>query len=600
MCGISGYVGKKKLKDTVVNGLKKLEYRGYDSAGIAFLKDGEIVSQKTAGKVSDAINKFDWNNLEGNIGIGHTRWATHGEVSDANSHPHLSNDGKFAVVHNGIVENYQELKQFLIEKGYKFHSQTDSEVISNLIQYWYGLACKLDSLPTLLSRCFDAVGMALKQLEGNYAVLVLCEGLDAIFAARKGSPLVVGVDEGGYHISSDIPSFIEHTKDVVYLKEGDIGTFFSEWHNIYHPLYGPFAPREIKSVDWKAEDVQKDGFEHFMLKEITQQVSTVETAMVQDVKNLDNLVEYINSADKVFFTGCGSSFYACMTASYIFSKTTNKYTNTILASEFPYFKQFLDENSLVIAVSQSGETTDVLEAVKFAKANGSKVCSIVNVQGSSLTRESDSTFLLNAGPEICVLSTKSYTSQVALLTLLANYIVGNEIREKKKLKELSNALYHLTAESTRKHIHMVAEKIKDSSNIFCLGRGLQYPTALEAALKIKEVSYIHAEGFAGGELKHGSIALIEDGVPCIVFCSEENKKEIISNAMEVKTRGGKIIGVASENNYIFDYWIKVPEVKDHNPIMQIIPIQILAYQLAVLKGLDPDRPRNLAKSVCVK
>jgi glucosamine--fructose-6-phosphate aminotransferase (isomerizing) len=344
----------------------------------------------------------------------------------------------------------------------------------------------------------------------------------------------------------------------------------------------------------------KGNFDHFMLKEISEQVDTVKKAMSNDKEIVEKIAGEIKKSKGVFFVACGTAYHACLAASYVFSKVANMHINVVLASEFKNYEHFLKEDTLVIAVSQSGETIDTIDAVKAAREKGSKVISIVNVMGSSLTRYSDDFLLTNAGPEICVLATKSYTAQVVLLNLLAYAIVGKLDETKSKLNYVWNIIYNLTTKTTRDKIKELAEKLKDEQNIFLIGRGLQYSTALEAALKIKEVSYIHAEAFAGGELKHGTIALIEEGTPCIVFVSEENEKEIISNAIEVKSRGGFIIGVAPKKNEVFDFWIKVPEANNFNPIVQIIPIQILAYQLAVLRGCDPDKPRNLAKSVTVK
>jgi glucosamine--fructose-6-phosphate aminotransferase (isomerizing) len=418
---------------------------------------------------------------------------------------------------------------------------------------------------------------------------------------RKGSPLVIGVADHGYFAASDIPAFLKHTKQVIYLYDYDLVVLDSS-PKIFNIKNGELikVDRPIHTIDWDAEKAKKGEFDHFMLKEICEQVETIQRAAAQKKEDVEEIVKEIEKARGIFLVGCGSSYHACLAASYLFSKISKKHVNVVLASEFPNYVDFLTKETLVIAVSQSGETYDVLEAVRAAKKKGSKVISIVNVMGSSLTRESDSFLLMNAGPEICVLSTKTYTSQLTLLTLLAYSLNGKFEEGKNKLKYLWNIIYNLTSATTRSMIKELAEKLKDKEHIFCIGRGLQYATALEAALKIKEVSYIHAEAFAGGELKHGTIALIENGTPCIVFVSEENEKEIISNAVEIKSRGGYIIGISPKNNEIFDFWIKVPEAGNENPIVQIIPIQVLAYQLALLRGCDPDYPRNLAKSVVVK
>jgi glucosamine--fructose-6-phosphate aminotransferase (isomerizing) len=588
MCGIFGYYGDNNASKILFKGLKMLEYRGYDSAGIAVLTP-RIEIKKDVGKIDEVFSKFNFENLVGNIGIAHTRWATHGKVTRENAHPHLSNNKKIAVVHNGIVENYQELKDFLEKNGFVFYSETDTEVIPNLIEYEMRKGKNFE----------DACKDAFKKLEGNYAILATHEDEKKIIATRNGSPLVIGVGNGEYFAASDIPAFLEFTPKVIYLHDKDFVVIEKEL-KFFNLAEGKEVKREVKSIEWNLEQVKKGNFEHYMLKEISEQVETIQRAINQDEEILMEVDRKIKEAKGVFLAGCGTSYHACLTASYLFSKIAKLHVNAILASEFSNYEDFLTKETLVIAVSQSGETADVLEAVKTAKKKGSKIISIVNVIGSSLHRNSDQVLLMNSGPEICVLSTKTYTSQLAILTLLAYALAGKYEEGREKLRYLWNLIYNLTSESTREYIKKLAEKLKDKEHIFLIGRGLQYPTALEAALKIKEVSYIHAEAFAGGELKHGTIALIEKDTPCIVFVSEENEKEIISNAYEIKARGGYIIGVSSKRNEVFDFWIKVPEVGETNPICQIIPIQILAYQLAVLRGFDPDKPRNLAKSVTVK
>jgi glucosamine--fructose-6-phosphate aminotransferase (isomerizing) len=589
VCGIFGYIGNKKIGPVVYEGLKRLEYRGYDSAGVASIGSSGLTIKKDVGKIDEINQKLDFLGIEGRLAIAHTRWATHGGVTKENAHPHFDCTKSIALVHNGIIENYQELKKELIRKGHKFISETDTEVIAHLIEE--GIK---NGLPFV-----EACKFALKKLEGTYALAILHDNYDGIVAARKGSPLVIGIGNNEFFVASDIPAFINHTKKVMYLYDGDIAILDSEI-KVFNLIENRWVSRKVDTIEWDAEKAKKGEFKHFMLKEICEQVETIQKAAMQDTKTINEIVETMKKAKGIFLVGCGTSYHACIAASYIFSKIANLHVNVILASEFPNFEHFLTKDTLVFAVSQSGETYDVLEAVRAAKKRGSKVISIVNVIGSTLTRESDKFLSIHAGPEICVLATKTYTSQLALLSLLA-YGMKNGIEEyKKKLKFLWNVIYHLTARTSREKIKELAEILKDKDHIFLIGRGLQYATALEAALKIKEVSYIHAEAFAGGELKHGTIALIEKDTPCIVFVSEENEKEILSNAIEIKSRGGYIIGVSPKNNEIFDFWIKVPECGTENPIVQIIPIQILAYQLAVLRGCDPDKPRNLAKSVTVK
>ena len=588
MCGIIGYIGKKEAAPLVLEGLKKLEYRGYDSAGIASIDSNQILIKKGVGKLEKVFpNAFSISNLTGNIAIGHTRWATHGKVSVRNSHPHLSNNKKIAVVHNGIIENYQELRKFLIANGFKLYSETDTEVIPNLIQY------HISTGKTFV----ESVKSTLKELKGSYAILVISNDEKLLIAARKESPLVIGVADDGYFASSDIPSFLEHTKNVIYLYDGDL-VVLNEKLKIYNN--NKEVKRQIDSIAWDTEQAKKGVFKHFMLKEISEQAEVIERAIQQNPKVIESIVSEIKKAKGIYFVGCGSAYHACLAGSYIFSRVAKKHVNVAFASEFPSYEHFLTPKSLVIAVSQSGETADTLAAIRAAKEKGAKVISIVNVMGSSLARESDQTLMQQAGPEISVLSTKSYTSQLAILVLLA-YALANKLDEaKSELKELIRYVYYMTSKNTQEHIQKIANVLRKSKDIYLIGRGIQYPTALEAALKIKEVSYIHAEAFAAGELKHGVIALIEKGTPCIVFTSRETESEIISNATELKARGAKIIGIGQNNNEVFDDFIKVRESEEANSILQIIPIQILAYQLAILRGHDPDRPRNLAKSVTVK
>jgi glucosamine--fructose-6-phosphate aminotransferase (isomerizing) len=595
MCGIIGYIGDKEAAPIVFNGLKRLEYRGYDSAGIAITGSSRRIQiKKDVGRVDDINKKLNFLSMRGNFGIGHTRWATHGGVTQTNAHPHISNNKKIVVIHNGIVENYQEIKRALQAKGFTFYSETDTETIPNLIEFEMNKG-----------KDFERAAMdAIKQLEGYYAVLAMFEGERKIIGSRNGSPLVVGIGNGEGFLASDIPAFLEHTKKVMYIHDNDFvvldGTDGATNVRFFTLEDRMRVKRPVHSIDWDLEQAQKGDFDHFMMKEIAEQVETVKSAANQDKDILFEIADEIKNSRGVFLVACGTSYHACLTASYLFSKIANMHVNVVLGSEFSNYEHFLTPDTLVLAVSQSGETIDVLDAVRTARRKGSKVMSIVNVMGSSLHRGSDRALMLNAGPEICVLSTKTYTAQLTVLSLLAYTIAGRYEEGKKSLEYLWNIIYNLTSANSRKYITRLAEKLQDKEHLFTIGRSLQYPTALEAALKIKEVSYIHAEGFSGGELKHGTIALIEEGTPCIVFSSEEKEKEILSNAMEIKARGGYIIGVNAHNNEVFDFFIKVPEVGDLNPVTQIIPMQILSYQLAVLRGCDPDKPRNLAKSVTVK
>lgn len=584
MCGIIGFAGKKEAYPMLFDGLKRLEYRGYDSYGFATVSGKKIHVQKDAGKISETSPE----SLPGKLGIAHTRWATHGGVTKENAHPHLDCSGQIAVVHNGIIENFQELRKELEGRGHTFRSETDTEIIPHLIE------------ENLKEHGFlDAVKLALKRIEGSYAVAVIKGDEDRMIAARKGSPLVIGVGKDSYFVASDIPAFLEHTKKVIYLHDGDL-VVFDGGLEVFNTIANKRVQREVDTVEWNAEQARKGDFEHFMLKEISEQADVIKRAIAQEPKEILDIAGQINDAKGIFLVACGTAAHACLSASYFFSKVSRKHINVVLGSEFPYYKHFLTPKTLVIAVSQSGETADTLESVRVAKEAGAKVISLVNVMGSTLARESDQTLLLNAGPEIGVASTKAYTAMLVVLYLLAFASAGEFEEGRKKLKKLYLDVFNLTSATMRERIKTLAEKIRPRDHMFLMGRGLQYPTAQESALKIKEVSYIHAESYAGGEIKHGPIALIEKGTPAVFFISPDNEREIISNAAEIRARGGFIVGVGSRNNEVFDFWIKTPEAGDLNPIVHMIPMQILAYELALLRGCDPDKPRNLAKSCTVK
>ena len=587
MCGIIGYKGNRNASEVVLNGLKKLEYRGYDSWGIAEKKKKKINVVKKVGKIGD-ISLSDLRLEKSNIAIGHTRWSTHGAVTEKNAHPHLSENNKIAVVHNGIVENYFELKEFLISEGISFRSETDTEVIPNFIQYFMNKG----------NDFFNAVKNTLKKIEGSYAVVAINNDSDEVIGARKGSPLVLGLGNNEFFLASDVPAFLEYAKKVVYLDDGEL-VRVNKGYDIFDVNKNKKLKKKIQEINWSLEQSQKGDYPHFMLKEISEQKFTIEMAIEQDKKLIEKIIRMIKDAYGVFFVGCGTSYNACVSSAYVFSHIAKKHVNIVLASEFRNYEEFLTDKTLMIAVSQSGETADLLDAVNTAKKKKSKIVAITNVIGSTLTRVSNETIMMNSGPEICVLSTKSYTSQLAILLLLAFGVAG-KLKEGKELIRKSGSFVEEIINNNLKKLRGLAKKIKNNHDIFLIGRDLAYPSALEGALKIKEVSYIHAEGFAGGELKHGTIALIEKGIPVIVLATDETKKLILSNTMEVKSRGAFIIGINSKENELFDYFIKVPDVGYANPILMIIPIQILAYYLAVEKGLDPDKPRSLAKCVTVR
>jgi len=592
LCGIIGYTGYRQASKVAYEALLRLEYRGYDSVGIAIAGETAIEVRKDIGMVAEVNEKVDFLEMKGTTGIGHTRWATHGGVTKDNAHPHVSNNGEIMIIHNGIVENYQDLKKKLQAEGFTFYSETDTETIPNLIEY------EMRQGKSFQQATMDTV----KQLHGYYAVLAMHSGEKMIIGTRNGSPLVIGLGEDENFIASDIPAFLEYTKQVQYIHDHDFVVLDGETNEVhfYSTETGEPIERPVHRVDWDLAQAEKGDFDHFMMKEITEQVDTVKAAINQDKETLFHVANHIKNAKGVFLVACGSSYHACLTASYLFSKVATMHVNVVLGSEFSNYEHFLTPETMVIFVSQSGETIDILDALKTARRKGSRVVSIVNVVGSSLYRNSDHNLLLNAGPEIGVLSTKTYTAQLTVLSLLVYAVAGDYEEGKHELENLWNMIYSLTSANTRNYIKQLSEMLQHKDHIFIIGRGLQFPTAMEAALKIKEVSYIHAEGFSGGELKHGTIALIEDGTPCIVFSSAETEKEILSNAMEIKARGGYIIGINHKNNEVFDFFIKVPNVGDLNPVTQIIPIQILSYQLALLRGANPDKPRNLAKSVTVK
>jgi len=586
MCGIIGYTGQDECSDIILQGLKTLEYRGYDSWGITIKGQDGLSFVKEVGEI-EGVSKI--NLKDGTLGMGHTRWSTHGGVTKLNSHPHFSQNGEIAVVHNGIVENHQDLKKFLTEKGFTFKTETDTEVIPNLIEYY----CKDNDF-------FLAVRKSLERLEGDYAVVIASNKSDKLYAARRGSPLVLGIGNTGNFIASDVPAFLEHTRKVVYLYDRDIAEVDKKEFRIFNLNKRNFVTRPIDDINWGLEEAKKGEFKHFMLKEISEQTRTIELAAKQDPELLDKACSMIRNASKVVMVACGSSYHAALSAKYNFAHIANINVSVVAASELPHFDQFIDDSTTIIAISQSGETADVLDAVKVAKNKNANIISLTNVLGSSLMRVSDCTLLLNAGPEIGVLSTKTQTAQQVILNLLAYNLSGSLESGKKILNELVRHIYYLTSANARTTIKKLASQLRYTNHMFLIGRGMQYPTAMEAALKIKEVSYIHAEGFAGGELKHGVIALIEHGTPCIVFVPKNDSGKILSNASELKSRGAYIIGVAEENNNLFDFFVKVRDAGELNSICQLIPMQILAYQLAILKGCNPDKPRNLAKSVTVK
>ncbi len=590
MCGIFGYVGSREdAGSLVIKGLKKLEYRGYDSWGVAVQTNAHIEVSKDVGRIS-GVDHEQFKHSSG-LAIAHSRWATHGGVTKQNAHPHLSEDGKIAVVHNGIIENYLELKKMLQKKGHTFKSETDTEVIPHLIQ-----DLKKDGM-TLE----DAVRAACQMFTGRYGILVLDTETHALVAARTGSPLIVGVGEGEYFIASDIPAFLEQTRIVNYLDDGEMVCLESNKAIFRSIETGKEIQKRKIEIAWKVEDTEKGEYEHYMLKEIMDQKESIIRAVHQDEEQIMTLAKAIKDCVGCILSACGTAGKACMAADYFFSIIAKRHVNFVPSSEFKIYHHFLLPESLIVVVSQSGETADVLEAMKTAKEAGSKVLAIVNVEGSSVARAADYTLLINAGPERAVASTKALTGQMAVLMLIAYAVAGKLNEGRMALLEAGAKINDMLNPRYIDHIKGIAEVLHHHKDMYIIGKSWNYPMALESAIKIQEVSYIHAQGFAAGELKHGPIALIEEGTPCIALMgNDEVTADMLSNIMELKARGATIIAVSPERHEIFDHWIKVPDAGPAQPIVNIIPIQILSYYLAVLKGKDPDMPRNLAKSVTVK
>ena len=589
MCGIIGVItDKKNAREQIVAGLKKLEYRGYDSWGIA-VGGKEIKIEKNIGKIS-AVSLVAKSTA--NLAIGHTRWATHGGVTNANAHPHADCSDSMVVVHNGIIENYQELKKDLEVKKHIFKSQTDTEVIPHLIEEEF--KHQTDFKTALLK--------ALEKLRGSYAIVLIRAEINEIWAAANGCPLVVGMGNppagGEKIISSDILAC--KAEEVIFIPEATL-IHINNKIEFWNLKTGKSRRLKSKQNIIGNHQATVGKYKHFLKKEIYEQPAILRGISRMDRREIETNAALIRHSYGTFFISCGTSFHASLIAEYLFACIARTHINVVSASEFANFRYFITAKTLLFPISQSGETADVIEAAKVAVKTHAKILSLVNNPNSTLARMSDVVMVTPAGPEIAVLSTKAFTSQIAVLYLLANAVAGKFTIARQNLEKVSGDLTQFFQKRSINTIKKLARKIKNTTNLFVIGRGLNFPTALEAALKIKEVSYIHAEGFAGGDLKHGPIALIEKDVPCIVFvANDEHKAEILSNAMEIKARGGFIIGVAPENNPIFDYHIQVAEAAELSPIINIVPIQLLSYYLALERGCDPDQPRNLAKSVTVK
>ena len=529
------------------------------------------------------------------MAMGHSRWATHGGVTQYNAHPHTTENQDIVIIHNGIFENYLELKEKLIAKGHQFRSETDSEVFAHLIEQ--------EMTDDPLEKSFEAAFIrASKQVTGRYAVVTMHVKEKKIIAARRGSPMIIGkAADGALFIASDVPAFLEYTKEIMYLDDNQM-VVLTEGQALFFDMDKnmPIEKRLI-SIDWKEEEADKGDYPHFMIKEIMEQKETLTRAINSNEETLLKVADAIKHAYGTYIVGCGTAGKVAMTAEYLFANVAHKHVNVKFGSEFKSARHFLTDRSLVIAISQSGETADTLEALEIAKEKGATIVAIVNVETSTMARVADLVLPLKAGPEKAVASTKATTSQIAILTLLAYATAGRLAEGKTMLIEAAGKLNDLLNPRYEQHIEALAEQIKTAQDIMIIGRDVNYPIALESAIKLQEVSYIHAEGFAGGELKHGPIALISEGTPCIVIASnDEYRQEILSNAMELKARGAFLIGVSPENAEVFDAWIKVPSAGAAAPILNLIPIQILSYKLAVARQNNPDMPRNLAKSVTVK
>ena len=614
MCGIVGYIGNKEAYPIIINGLKRLEYRGYDSAG--FIVNAEkFVSEKTKGKVSDLEEKAAKDVIPtATFGMGHTRWATHGVPNDKNSHPHLSNSGKLAIVHNGIIENYQSIKQRLQQEGYVFHSDTDTEVLINFIEY----IKNKKQLPLE-----EAVRYALNEVIGAYAIAVMEEDNPSkMVVARLGSPLVIGIGENEFYIASDASPFVEYTQNALYLEDGEMATIELNKELQVRKIHNnEEVDPTIQELKISIDAIEKGGYEHFMLKEIFEQPLSIQDTMrgrlLEDgttkISGINNNLKQFLSADRIIIAACGTSWHAGLVGEYLFEELTRIPVEVEYASEFRYRNPVINASDIVIAISQSGETADTLAALKLAKERGAFIYGICNVVGSSIARLTDSGTYTHAGPEIGVASTKAFTTQLTVLTLLALHLGHKKgTIDHDTYKRLCKELAHIpdlvakTLEMNKDKVLEIAREYKDVSNCIYLGRGYNFPVALEGALKLKEISYIHAEGYPAAEMKHGPIALIDENMPVVFLApSKGHYEKVVSNAQEIKARKGKIIAVVTEHDCqmssLADHVLEIPEVDEiFSPILSVIPLQLLSYHIATMRGCNVDQPRNLAKSVTVE
>lgn len=610
MCGIVGYIGRNKAVNVLIDGLERLEYRGYDSAGITLLENNQLFTRKKAGKVAELKKLIDSNNLNSNIGIAHTRWATHGEPNDINAHPHSDNSGNIVIVHNGIIENYKAIKKNLTDKGYFFRSETDSEVLAVFISYIYNKVNDLE----------ESVRLALSEVDGTFGLVVLSlYEPDKIIAARRGSPMVCGVGENEFILASDTSAIIKYTRNVIYLSDNEMITISYDGIRT-KTIDNEITNNEIQHIDFDISQIEKGGFEHFMLKEIYEQPQTVQDAFRGRLQvnegtvrlgGLRTVAEVLKNAKRIIFTACGTSWHSALVGEYIIENLCNISVEVEYASEFRYRNPVIYPDDVVIAISQSGETADTLAALREAKKKSATVLGVVNVVGSSIARDTDAGVYIHAGPEIGVASTKAFTSQLTVLILIAIYIgkmrgisIPDSLKITKALSELPQKIEDVL--KIADDIKAIAKEYCKARNFLYLGRGYNFPVALEGALKLKEISYIHAEGYPAAEMKHGPIALIDENMPVVFIATkDEIYDKVISNIEEVKARKGKVIAIATEGDkQIKEYAnhvIYIPETLPMlTPILAVIPLQLLAYYIAVELGCNVDQPRNLAKSVTVE
>ena len=608
MCGIVGYVGNKNATKFLIEGLSKLEYRGYDSAGIAVVNDGDVTIVKHKGRLANLSVELDRNPVEGTTGIGHTRWATHGEPSDINSHPHQTSKGDITVVHNGIIENYAELTKWLKEEGYEFKSATDTEVIPNLIHYFYE------------GDLFKAVAKAIEKLEGSYALGVVCGNEpNKIIAVRKDSPLIVGLGEGETFIASDIPAVLNYTRDIYLLEDKEIVVLTEDGAEVFTPE-GEKISKEIYKVTWNEDAAEKGGYDSFMLKEIHEQPKAIRDTMTGRVSLNDKIkfedfnltLDQLNEIDRIYIIACGTAYNAGLMGKVAIEKLAKIPVEVEIASEFRYREPLVTNKTLIITLSQSGETADTLAVLRDAKRVGAKTLAITNVVGSSISREADNVIYTMAGPEIAVASTKAYTTQVVVMNLLGMYFADLKgILDPAVEKEMKEALLSLPEKieqvlEMKSEVAEIGKILANERDLFYLGRGVDYALVIEGSLKVKEISYIHSEAYAGGELKHGTIALIEPGTKVISALTQTQLKDkMISNIREVKSRGAEIIAIAYADEEldltVFDKVLTIPRISTMvAPILAAVQLQLLAYYVAKEKGCDIDKPRNLAKSVTVE